>query len=51
MEGTFMHTHPIKSLRYVSIGLTLLLLSGCGYNRLQGLDEQVKGAWGEVQNQ
>src|SRR5512145_1844721 len=46
-----MHTHPIKSLRYVSIGLTLLLLSGCGYNRLQGLDEEVKGAWGEVQNQ
>jgi LemA protein len=29
----------------------LLALSGCGYNRLQGLDEAVKGAWGEVQNQ
>ena len=29
----------------------LLLLAGCGYNKLQGLDEDVKGAWGEVQNQ
>ena len=29
----------------------VLALSGCGYNNLQGLDEEVKGAWGEVQNQ
>jgi len=29
----------------------LLLLPGCGYNKLQGLDEEVKGAWAEVQNQ
>ena len=28
-----------------------LMLAGCGYNQLQGLDEEVKGAWGEVQNQ
>ena len=28
-----------------------LLASGCGYNDLQGLDEEVKGAWAEVQNQ
>lgn len=26
-------------------------LSGCGYNSIQGLDEQVKAAWAEVQNQ
>ncbi len=33
-------------------GLALLfIISGCGYNKLQGLDEEVKGAWGEVQNQ
>ncbi|HEX2928896.1 MAG TPA: LemA family protein, partial [Candidatus Binatia bacterium] len=25
--------------------------TGCGYNELQGLDESVKGAWAEVQNQ
>lgn len=29
----------------------LVLISGCGYNKLQGLDEEVKGAWAEVQNQ
>jgi LemA protein len=29
----------------------LLIFSGCGYNDLQGLDEEVKGAWAEVQNQ
>jgi LemA protein len=29
----------------------VLLLSGCGYNDLQRLDEEVKGAWAEVQNQ
>ncbi len=28
-----------------------LMTSGCGYNKLQGLDEDVKGAWSEVQNQ
>jgi LemA protein len=40
--------------RYASmpIGLVMLLaLGGCGYNSLQGLDEEVKGAWAEVQNQ
>jgi LemA protein len=29
----------------------LFFLAGCGYNKLQGLDEEVKGAWAEVQNQ
>ena len=29
----------------------VLLLSGCGYNDLQRLDEEVKAAWAEVQNQ
>jgi len=27
------------------------LLAGCGYNRIQGADEQVKAAWAEVGNQ
>ena len=27
------------------------LLSGCGYNKLQSMDEGVKGAWSEVVNQ
>jgi LemA protein len=39
-----------------SIGAVLLLtgvlaLSGCGYNDLQGLDEDTKAAWSEVVNQ
>jgi LemA protein len=29
----------------------LFILPGCGYNKLQGLDEDAKAAWGEVQNQ
>ncbi|MGK5085066.1 LemA family protein [Bdellovibrionota bacterium FG-1] len=28
-----------------------ILASGCGYNRLQGFDEDVKAAWSEVENQ
>ena len=31
--------------------LVTLLLSGCGYNDFQRLDEQVKAAWAEVLNQ
>jgi LemA protein len=31
--------------------MTIVLLAGCGYNDLQGLDENVKAAWSEVQNQ
>lgn len=31
--------------------LVLSLLAGCGYNSLQALDEDVKAAWSEVQNQ
>jgi LemA protein len=36
----------------VAMVLTLaLLISGCGYNRIQQQDESVKGAWAEVLNQ
>ena len=31
--------------------LSVLLLSGCGYNDFQRLDEQVKAGWSEVLNQ
>ena len=31
--------------------VALLFLSGCGYNKLQALDEDVKASWSEVQNQ
>ena len=37
---------------FAALGIIALsLLSGCGYNELQGLDEEVKAAWSEVQNQ
>ena len=29
----------------------LFALTGCGYNSLQAMDEQVNAAWSEVQNQ
>jgi len=41
-------------LRFVSwifAGFFALLLSGCGYNDFQRLDEQTKSAWSEVLNQ
>lgn len=31
--------------------VSVVLLSGCGYNDLQGLDEDTKAAWSEVINQ
>ena len=33
------------------VALSLLFLTGCGYNTIQGADEQVKAAWSEVLNQ
>ncbi len=41
-----------RRIMVLSAGLILLMtLSGCGYNKLQGLDEEVKSAWAEVLNQ
>jgi LemA protein len=39
--------------RIVLFGAALLAIatSGCGYNKIQGADEQVKAAWAEVANQ
>ena len=38
------------TLAALALGLSLLL-SGCGYNDFQKLDEEVKGSWSEVLNQ
>lgn len=47
-----MQLYDVKLPVLWSIALTTtLLISGCGYNQLQGMDEEVKGAWAEVQNQ
>ena len=42
-------THRLLSLSFIA--LLSLLLSGCGYNQFQSLDEQTKSAWSEVLNQ
>jgi LemA protein len=44
---------PFKSVpfRSFALGLACLCLASCGYNQLQGLDEDVKASWSEVDNQ
>ena len=40
-----------RFLSLILIGLITSVLSGCGYNQFQALDEQTKSAWAEVLNQ
>ena len=47
MKKLVLRTNYLVALSF----LVVLAGSGCGYNELQGLDEEVKGAWAEVQNQ
>lgn len=37
--------------RWLQLSLVALLLSGCGYNEIQTLDEQVKATWSQALNQ
>ncbi len=39
------------TFRLLFTAILLSGLSGCGYNSLQGMDEDVKASWSEVQNQ
>src|SRR5262247_156323 len=41
----------IKRFLAIAMITATALLSGCGYNRLQGTDEQIKETWAEVVNQ
>ena len=41
----------MKHFSLVLFSILILTLSGCGYNKLQGLDEDVKASWSEVENQ
>src|SRR6266705_815246 len=41
----------MQRLTQITLVLLTLFLAGCGYNALQGLDENVKAAWSEVQIQ
>ena len=47
-----LHCPPLHAMkRFFAILTITLLLSGCGYNDFQRLDEQSKAAWSEVLNQ
>ena len=41
----------MQAIRVLLVVSVVALLSGCGYNRIQGQDETVKAAWSEVINQ
>jgi len=41
----------MRRISAAALAAMALALSGCGYNRFQSLDEQVKAAWSEVLNQ
>jgi LemA protein len=41
----------MRALKSVLVGAVVLLLAGCGYNKLQSQDEAVTAAWSEVVNQ
>jgi len=38
-------------MRVTLVSLMLMVLSGCGYNAMQSLDEETKASWSEVLNQ
>jgi len=38
-------------MRWVTLGFAALMVSGCGYNRIQTLDEQVNGYKGQIEVQ
>jgi LemA protein len=41
----------MRKLALGFVALAAVMLSGCGYNTIQALDEQAKAAWSEVLNQ
>lgn len=53
-KGTLMKTSHLSLANLwakVALLSVLVFLPSCGYNSLQALDEQVKAAWSEVENQ
>jgi LemA protein len=41
----------VPSILMAALIATVMLTTGCGYNAIQGLDEEVTAAWSEVENQ
>jgi LemA protein len=52
-EGDGMATTTVRRMLPVVLGpiLGAILLSGCGYNQLVGLQQNIQSAWAQVQNQ
>lgn len=46
-----MHTRAHVAVAVAVAAGLAMLVSGCGYNRIQGADEEVRKTWGEVANQ
>lgn len=46
-----MRLSSFRAWAWLAAGAAAVLLSGCGYNDFQRLDEQTKSAWSEVLNQ
>ena len=46
-----MKSRFIRFVMFAVVSASLLVLTGCGYNQFQSLDEQTKSAWSEVLNQ
>jgi len=46
-----MHMKYRKAVFPLCLVSIVLLITSCGYNKIQGLDEEVKAAWSEVLNQ
>lgn len=48
---TMITGRKMQRLTLISFILSMLILSGCGINNIPTYDEQVKSAWGQVENQ
>jgi len=47
----FQKVRKVKNLFKAILIITMLALTGCGYNQFQSLDEEAKASWSEVLNQ
>ena len=51
MQSSSIRIHPRNVLFATLISLWSVSVSGCGYNSMVSMREQVKSAWAQVENQ
>ncbi len=51
MTTTMRRPHPARVRGTLGVVLGAVLLSGCGYNQLVGMQQGIQAAWAQVQNQ